>query len=177
MSRRWYAACLVVLALVAGCSGDPKPGVEPDPTPTAVTPSASASPTVEPSEEPETAEEFLRRWVAEYEDMQANGDSAPFRTTSQGCSECLAISDRFESIYTSGGFIRGGDITVTDVRRAGRIGNAETWILEFDATTTRYREEARAPAQSLEGGHSGFRFVLEPQGGAFRIRELYQESL
>ncbi|GAA2113071.1 hypothetical protein GCM10009843_00380 [Nocardioides bigeumensis] len=175
--RSLYAAIGLLLALCVACSGDPEPQVEPAPSTPTADPLPTESPTPEPSEEPETAEEFLRRWVVEYEDMQSTGDSAPFRATSRGCRECLAIADRFEGIYSSGGFIRGGAITVTDVRRAGRIGTAESWILEFDATRTRYRETSGAPAQTLQGGHSGFRFVLEPDGGAFTIRELYQESL
>ena len=179
--RRYVVSVLVLSVAVAlvGCSGDPEPVVAP--TPTANTSSAEQTPTQSPSPPPaekrETAQQFIRRWLAEYAALQGSGDSVAFRQMSTGCVECLAIASRLEGIYANGGWVKGGSVDVTAIRSAGRIDERESWIAEFDASPTRYKERARGQVRRLGGGHSGFRFVLTPHQMTFRIRELYQESL
>ena len=180
MSVRRCVVVLVTVLLLSACSADdPDPVADPSSTVSSSSPSSEPSPSVapEPSEEPESAAEFIRRWFFEYVAMQASGESNVFREMSRGCAECAAMAGRFEAIYSAGGSVQGGEVTVTDIRRIGRLGKSETWIAEFDANPTSFRESAGAAIQKLEGGHAGFRFVLKASRGVFRIGELYQESL
>ena len=86
-------ACCGLLSLSA-CSDDSSSSCDP-PSPTP----SSSEPTSTPTEEGETPEEFVRRWVEVDRQMQNSGDVAEYREMSAKCSACMDVADQVEGIY------------------------------------------------------------------------------
>ena len=93
--KRYLAAlaCCGLLSLSA-CSDDSSSSADP-PTPTP----SSSEPTSTPTEERETPEEFVRRWVEADTHMQNTGDGAEYREMSAECPNCLEYAHYIEGIW------------------------------------------------------------------------------
>jgi len=173
---RGYVGALIALVLLGGCAGDDLVQV-----PTAATSSAASAPTAAPARtakrEPETPRQFIRRWFRAYELMISSADSAPFRRISKECADCRGIQRRIDAIFESDGEIFGGEAEIIVIRPVGRSRGSQSWVAEFNAGPTRYRDKPGADMRTLLGGHGGYRFVLRSTRRTFRIVRLYQESL
>jgi len=155
--HRLAAALALPLALTA-CGGDP---IAPPP----LTPATSTVSTPTPTEQPETAEEFIRRWVDVDTELQNTGESAAFRALSDRCAPCDSLAERIESIYKGGGDVHTDGWRVLTVSENGH--------LEFDVAVesapTRYREEEGAPLQRFPGGRLKYLFKLSRVGDEWRV--------
>ena len=106
-----------MLAL-SSCSDDPvkpKP-LEPD--------SSSSSPTSSPSEtpKPESAEDFIRRWMeAEQRDAGNRRHRRPTVRVTRNCVSCDDLADRVDRIYENGGYIEFEGTRVLSITRTGGI--------------------------------------------------------
>ncbi|GAA5108842.1 hypothetical protein GCM10023339_08290 [Alloalcanivorax gelatiniphagus] len=160
---RALALALVVPLLLAGCSDDVPTPKLPDPT--------TSSPTSEPTEtataEPESAEDFIRRWSDALRDMQASGQTEAFRNLGPNCESCIKTADRVEEIYGGGGAIEWKGWTILSISPNGAAEN-QFRVVEKSAPT-RYRESASAPWKQLDGGRAPHVFELEPSGDSWVV--------
>ncbi len=95
-------ACCGLLSLSA-CSDDSSSSADP---PTTAPTSASSDPTSTPTDEGETPEEFVRRWVEVDRQMQNSGDTDEYRQITKGCTACKGVADQVEAIYEAGGYVK-----------------------------------------------------------------------
>jgi hypothetical protein len=164
--RRIAAGTLAVLALpalLAGCGGDSSVA---DP-PVASSPS---SPTSSAPPAHETAEHFIRRWVAEDTRIQQTGDTAQFRTMSDGCKGCVRLANLVDRIYKAGGFVHTRGWTI---RAISPIGDHAFDLRVYSAPTT-YTMSKGGPARHLPSGPARFQLRLEPAGGGWHVSYLVQ---
>jgi hypothetical protein len=110
-------------------------------------------------------------------ELQSTGRSSGFEDASVDCQACTDTVEGYSRIYDSGGVIRGGVISITKLKKLGRTGQGETWLVFFSSTPTRYRESSEAAWQRLKGGRAALRLVLTSRDGSLNVSELYQESL
>ena len=159
--HRVVVALALPLALTA-CGGDP---IAPPP----LTPVTSTTTSPTPTEEPETAEEFIRRWQAEADKMQNTGDTTAYLSLSQGCGPCADFAQMVRRIYGDGGYIKYGGTTVVSVER--RPGNA----FDYQVVTgpTEYRETASGSVKRLEGGTSKLGVELARVADEWRVTDSY----
>ncbi|WP_139227590.1 DUF6318 family protein [Nocardioides alpinus] len=161
--RRALALALVVPLLLAGCSEEPEPTPKiPDPT------SSSPSPTATESETPEaeSAEDFIRRWADALQEMQATGETGPFRELGPACESCSETADRVEQIYAAGGAIEWDGWTILSIEENG--ASDEFRVIERSAPT-RFRESSDAPWKRLDGGRTPHVIQLESAGTSWLV--------
>lgn len=172
ISRFCAAGLALGLLMLAGCTDD-----EPDPPPpTSSTPSSptSTEPTDSPSPDPESAEDFIRRWVEVHTAMQNTGATKEFRQLSRGCDACEALADRIDKIYAAGGFVETTGWSVESVKRIGHSPVGPLFRVRVDSGPTDYSESATAPPQHLSGGTTDQRFQLARRGDSWTVAGLSQ---
>ncbi|TNM45158.1 hypothetical protein FHP29_04960 [Nocardioides albidus] len=160
--RTALALTAIVATLALGGCGDDdtEPG---DPTSTWTptgTMEAPTSPTADPlTEAPadETARQFIRRWVALGNQMQATGETAGFLATAgPDCTSCHKFAKKVERIYRNGGYIRGG----TDQIIAMQAESDTQWVVTLVAKPTEYAETPGGEVKSFDGGTHRSRVYL-----------------
>lgn len=147
MTRTRLALLGICAALVlSACGGDP---VAPPP----LTLPTSSSATVSESPKPESAEEFIRRWITASNEAQASGDTTAYRELYSGCTPCEMFADQVDRIYANGGYIRTEGERVLRIKRQPEMGRYafDYWV---DAAPTRYVEAEGKPVQRLSGGET-----------------------
>jgi len=161
--KRFLAAvaCCGVLPLSA-CSGDSSSSADPvTPSPTASSSSAEPSPT----EEPESPEEFVERWVDADTAMQNSGDTDTYRLLSQGCSSCMDFADRIEAIYDSGGYVKTRGWIILKSRLSPPLDNGEQQVtIHVKSTPTEYVEAEGEAPKHLDGARVSYIVTLKPRG-------------
>ena len=159
------ALAAAVLALAA-CSADPQPKFEPTPSSTTTTTSSSSSPT----QQPQSAEDFIREWFDLSRTMQNTGSTEDFLALSPRCSTCRKFADRVETIYSHGGFVKVGGLAVTSIRSI----SDGTYVVTIDAGKTIYKSSARGHERHLDGGINRFRMELRDTTQGWRMHD-YQD--
>lgn len=167
--RRALALSLVVPLLLAGCTEEEPTPKLPDPT------TSSATPTPEETEtaEPESAEEFIRRWVQANTEMQNTGDVAAYADLSRKCTSCIRTVERIKQIYADGGYVKTKGWVLRDVvDRSGTTGGP---VLDLDirSSPTEFKENAGAEIQNLSGGEIVMRVRLN-RGAPWQVLRLTQ---
>jgi len=159
--RAIVAALLVSLALLSACTEDDPVPKMPDPTTSEPSPTETTS-----TAAPETPEEFIRRWQAAIDDMQATGETAEFRALNEGCGPCVSFAKQVESTYESGGTISSRGSVVQKIVAASSAGDT------FDATvkTSRTRVTGASPA-IYPGGVQVFRIRLTRAGERLKVTD------
>lgn len=117
-----FGGIVLVTALTLGaCSSDPRPD-EPEPgatTTTAAAPSV-ALPTMPPQaseDSPEGAAAFVAHYVDVFNYAAATGDVDELRRLSDPtCDGCERYADLYEKTYEAGGYFRGGDWKIGELR-------------------------------------------------------------
>ena len=148
-------ACLGVLCLPA-CSDDSSSSADP-PSPTP----SSSEPTSTPTEEGETPEEFVRRWVEVDREMQNSGETQEYRQITKGCTACRGVADQVDAIYKAGGYVKTDGLQIAQVRvgKPDRNGEVEARLMVRSAPTE-YVEEAGGAVQNLPGGRVTYLLTL-----------------
>lgn len=148
---RGLVALLVTLVALAGCN-DPSP---PQPTPTTSTPTTSSptmSESTSPSPQPETAEQFIRRWVEMSNQMQNTGEVRSYLAVSRRCRACENVAKRIKTIYAAGGYVRTEGWTIVSIKNEGRVGHRRTFRVVVDSAPTEYVESSTGDVMHLAGG-------------------------
>lgn len=147
--RRALALAISVPLLLAGCTDEPEPTPKmPDPT----TSSSTPTPTETETPEAESAEDFIRRWVAVNTDMQNTGDVDEYLALSRQCEPCLQTAERIRQMYANGGFVRTeGWMVRRIIDRSGATGGP-VLDLRIESSPTEFKERAGAKTESLPGG-------------------------
>ena len=164
MRSHHLAAVLLPLALAA-CSADPA-------TPPPFTPGTSASsPSVSATAYAETAEEFIRRWEAAGDAMQADGDTTPFRSlSSEKCESCTSFADSVERAYANGGYIKYDGTRIRWIKRQA----AFVYDVRVSSGPTEYKESTAGPIKHFDGGTVTMRLTLRQTSNGWRVLESAQ---
>ncbi len=156
-------AALVLPASLAACGGDSSVADPP------VAPSPSSPTTSDPPAH-ETAEHFIRRWVAEDTQIQQTGNTRHFRDMSQGCRGCIKLADLVDRIYAAGGFVHTGGWSIKKIDAAG----GGTYDLNVFSPATTYAESQGGTVHHLPSGPAHFQLRLTPTGNGWRVSSLVQ---
>lgn len=161
-----------VLGLGAGCSGDT---VAAPPAPPSATASPSASPSASSDPKPESAEEFIRRWVRAGTAMQNSGRTAAYRRLVAPCVSCEGFADRVQRYYRAGGFIDTDGWVVTSIAATDDGSRrSPVFILAVVSQPTQYRESASGGLKHLPGGPTKFRVTLQRRPQTWVVSELFE---
>lgn len=157
------AVPLLLAGLLAGCGSEesdaaPQPKL---PEPTSSSPEPSATP------EEESPEDFIRRWQAASDDMQANGETSEFRSLSKGCVACADFAETVESIYEEGGSIEFAGSKIVSVQRLQ--GQPPTLEMRLGVPETRIFRSGSASPEVMPGNEMGLRVTLGRVDGSWVV--------
>ena len=162
--KRFLAAltCCGLLAL-SSCSDDSSSSADP--------------PSPSPTQEAETPEAFVRRWVEVSNQMQNTGETKVYRSISRGCRPCMAVADQVEGYFEAGGYVKTGGWSISSVKfsKPGAEGHV-TATVEVESAPTEYKESADADAQTLEGGSVIELMTIKPRGAGWVLTNLEQQA-
>lgn len=154
--RTSRAAALALLAAftLSACNGgdDPSEPVSTStPSGTIETPS-NTTPTVDPlTEAPkgETAQQFIRRWVALGNKMQETGETEAFLAVAgPDCRSCRDYASQIDEIYAKAGSIKTMGSNVVTAKHEG----GDEWTVTLEGAPTTYVESKGAEEETLPGG-------------------------
>ncbi|MBS2936565.1 hypothetical protein KDN32_02275 [Nocardioides sp. J2M5] len=163
--RRALALTVIAPLVLAGCSdGDP----EAEPTPKMPeTSSSSPTPTESETVEAESAEDFIRRWAATEAKMENTGETAEYRQLSADCEACVDLADLVEKWYAAGGFIEWDGWRVLEIKESS--SRSSDFMVRVRSSPTRYKESARGPVKTFDGGPGAHRLVLRREGASWVV--------
>ncbi len=163
------AALLVSVVLevvVSGCAEEEPVPIMPDPT----TPTAAPSATEEATPEPETAEEFIRRWTEEALRAQTTGDTKAYRKITRLCESCRRFADNVDRIYSEGGSVELKTLEVVRIERPAK--DIDQYEVVRRVGETLVYDSAGAVQDSYTGGREPVTvFLTKADGGPWLIRE------
>jgi hypothetical protein len=176
MRRLGWAGLAVAALMLAGCTDDASSTATPaDPTSPPTTASTSAEPS--PTPDDETPEEFVRRWVAEYNAMQNSGDTETFRGISRKCETCIAVADRMDRYYGAGGYVKTDGLTIQTLRVSKPNDKGQRAVtIAVEAAPVEYVEKQGGQVQSLPGGSPTYQLSLTPRGKTWNVFEIFQKA-
>ncbi|MGZ4438423.1 MAG: DUF6318 family protein, partial [Nocardioidaceae bacterium] len=184
-SRTAFACGAVVLSLLAaGCSGDPKPRVAPEPSPSSTSPTAigpvePVMPEAAKAHTPAGAEAFVKYYWQWVNYAQRTGVVDRLRALGPGCDGCEGGISFIEGVYSKGGRIRGGD---------GLVGSFHTGLVSpsgehravVDCDVTSTKQVADFPGTSSDkhfpGGRTPFEFVLATSADGWTVVSLVSRT-
>jgi hypothetical protein len=158
------AALPLVLGLTSCSEDDPEPILAP--TPTA---SPTPSPTATETGPSETPEEFIRRWVEIYNEMQTTGDTSEYRAVGPDCRPCREVAEQIDKIFENGGSIRTKGWSVVSIGEPSGDAQTPSYDVRIKSTPTFYTERAGGPKKSFPGGTFVERFVLKLEDGQWTM--------
>lgn len=168
--RSALALALAVPLLLAGCTDEPEPKM-PDPTPSSSAP--SPSPSESETAEVESAEEFIRRWVAVNTEMQNSGSVDEYASLSSKCNACIETAERVRKIYANGGFVRTEGWMLQKVTDRSGPRGGPILDLRIDSAPTTLKESSDAAEDSYPGGNIVMRARLS-RNAPWQVIELTQ---
>jgi hypothetical protein len=164
--KRFLAAlaCWGLLVL-SSCSDDSSSSAEP-PSPKPTSTSSEPSPT----QEVETPEEFVRRWVEVDREMQNSGETTEYRRLTNGCTACEGVADQVDDIYAAGGYVKTAGLQIKGLRAGQPDSNGEVEVrLAVISTPTEYVEEAGGQKRTLPGGRVTYLVTLHASRSSYVI--------
>jgi hypothetical protein len=156
------AGALVVPLLLSACGGGDDSIADPP-----ISSAPTSSPTGAPQQE--SPEHFIRRFYRAEINMENTGRMKSYEAMFNGCKPCSSLVTRVQSIYTSGGFIRWGGLTIKSIAETGTGHSGKTFTIRFDARKTTYRESAGGPLKTLVGGPSSDLLTLQNANGHWLV--------
>lgn len=160
--RRLAVVCLVVPLLLSGCQDAAAP--EPKLPPPQAEPPASVPP------KKETAEEFIRRWVAEANEAQVTGEVDDYLGMVGECDPCRGFATSVREVYEAGGHAEFEGARVTGVRKVAR-GHSVFDVTQSIPETRIFRADASEP-EVLPAGESRIRVTLERPRGRWVVADM-----
>lgn len=159
-ARGGLTLAVVVPVVLAGCSGGIAPGAEEAARTPAMSSVPSPSTTETAAAEAESPQDFIRRWVREYNRMQDTGDAGRFLAISSRCGPCRDVAEAVETAHAAGGFYRTEGLRLLSVE--DRTSGTGPLVLDVrtDAAPTAIKDGAGRPIRRLPGGRAVFRFRL-----------------
>jgi hypothetical protein len=173
VARPLVALLAAALVPLAACSDD-EPTSHPTPSP-----SMSSSPTESesPDPQPESAEAFIRRWVAADTKMKNTADAHEYLSLSPDCAPCRRLVKLVQSFYRDGGFVDTGGWDVISVQEAPSTQQRRpTFIVNVHSNPTRYRESGSGPVKTLPGGPGEYRVSLVHHDGSWQVTDYIEVS-
>ena len=161
--RRALALTLVLPLLLAGCTEDEPTPKMPDPP---TTPSSTPSPTASETPEAESAEDFIRRWVAAGDEMQVTGETAKYDAMTPDCKACQAFVENVRTVYDAGGSAEFAGTTIVSITRMEEKPPTFDLMKEIPETVIR---EASGEVRSLPPGRTTLRVTLGKVQGAWVV--------
>lgn len=175
--RRHVIGTLALLALLAGCGGDPK--ADPSPTgtatptttPVSTTPSAPVMPDAAKDKSKAGAIEFVKYYVAVFNHAQTTGDTGQLRTLSLAtCEDCQKAIEGLEEIYRSGGKIVGGNLEPGAATvEFNPIEKRWLVLVRIDSGPQSVTTASNTTPSELPGGRRAMQFSLSRSAGTWRV--------
>lgn len=163
--RRALALTVVIPLLLAGCTDDAEPTPKmPDPT------TSSSSPTATETPDAESAEDFIRRWVAVNREMFATGETQEFLALGPDCEDCKEIAATVDRIYGAGGTVKWDGWKVLQLAPRGDP-SAHAYRFVVQSAPTRYRDSPTGAWKTLKGGRAVQLIVLAQVGPSWHVLE------
>ncbi|MFT3874280.1 MAG: DUF6318 family protein [Nocardioides sp.] len=171
ISRFCAAGLALDLLVLAGCSDD-APG-PPPPTSSSPTSSTPTEPTDSPSPQPESAEDFIRRWVEVNREMQNTGETEAFMSLAgPTCHPCRSLSAAITKFYSAGGYVKTKGWKVHNVRKASTPSTRSTVVIvDVESRPTEYQETQTGPVKTLPGERTKYQFTLRGQHGSWLVED------
>lgn len=167
------AAALLAAAalLLAGCGDDTPP-----PTPSSSSVPTSASPTTQsPTPQPESAEEFIRRWVEVQAEMQNSGNTTNFLMLAKDCVPCEKFARTIEGFYGDGGFVRTQGWTVQTIKQGSSTSPRHpVFVVDVISSPTDYKKTRGGKLEHLPGGPARYRFALQREAQLWFVADLME---
>ncbi|MDN5744532.1 MAG: hypothetical protein L0H31_05345 [Nocardioidaceae bacterium] len=170
---RTIAALAAVAALTAGCddgTGDIPPYEEPTHYPVTGSPSPTTSndPLTDPPKD-ETAKQFIKRFFALGDRMQATGETAALLEVSDGqCDSCKNLARRVRKIYRGG-----GSITVTPSRVVGiQHAGGDQWKFALLPGKNSYILRPHGKKVKLTADRASYKAYLAKDSGKWSMLQL-----
>jgi hypothetical protein len=169
--RRLLAALACCLcALLSACSDDSSSTAEPPVTSPTV---RTSDPTSSPTDEAESPEDFVRRWVEVDKEMQNSGDTKEYRRITRGCEACKGVADQVDAIYSAGGYVKTDGLQVKRIHAGEADANQEVEVrLKVNSTPTEYVEKKGGEVQTLPGGAVGYLMTLHQTDASWLLVQL-----
>lgn len=127
----FVVAAAVPLLLVGACSEDPEPKFAPPsatPTPS-VTESAEPEPAAWEEKSTEGAVAFARHWVEVFNEAQMTGNTSDLRAASApSCGTCAGVADQVDELYKGGGRLQSEGWSVRQAVPTPDIPNGQARI-------------------------------------------------
>lgn len=181
-SRMAFALGLVVPTLsLAGCSDDPVPKVAPHESPSVVSESPSPTGPTEPTmpavakkHTAAGAEAFVKFYWEMVNYAQASGDLQGLRSLGdENCGACSGGLRFLDRIYEAGGHVRGGKVTVVDVRATKVRGAGQQIAFQVLVSVENTRQVVDLPGtkrdQSYPAAKSSIQFIVDPKPGSWSV--------
>jgi len=161
-----------VLASTAACTDeDPTP---PPPTTSSSTPTSPTPTSSSPAPQPESAEDFIRRWVEEHRKMQNTGETSEFLGLSRNCAACRELATTVANFYSAGGYVKTDGWRILSIKREGSQGRHEVFRVRVRSAPTEYQESANGDIRRLAGGITDQRIDLARLGDTWSVSDLSQ---
>ena len=156
---RSFTLAIAALILLSSCTDDPEP-IEPKQSPSA-TPAATAPalPKSARMNTPAGAANFVKFWIDVSNFSAQTGDTALLKELSgPACDGCKRYIELYESIYSRGGYIRGGERSIGDVDL--EVGKPEIYVRgKVSAAAAKYRNEKSGPELKSEADVTTIEFA------------------
>jgi hypothetical protein len=146
----------MLASVLVACGGD-EPGPNP---PSSASVSTSPTPTESPTAEPESAEDFIRRWVDAHTAMHNSGQTADFMSLSKGCTACEQLAEQITEFYAAGGYVKTKGWTVLSINELEPFAKRRIFRVKIDSAPTTYKESSDGAVKALQGGVTLQRFEL-----------------
>ena len=166
----------VVLTSTAACTDEePTP---PSPTTSSSTPTSPTPTSSSPAPQPESAEDFIRRWAAANNDMKNSGDPAAFLELTKSCDPCQRLVDTVTGFYRHGGYVKSDGWRVTAVVKSETPSSRErVYLVDVTSGATEYKRSKSGPVLHLTGGEARYRFSLLKSGESWRVTDYMEVPL
>ncbi|MBZ5735732.1 hypothetical protein K8Z61_14655 [Nocardioides sp. TRM66260-LWL] len=126
-----------------------------------------------PTEAPagESAEAFIRRWLALEFQMGVTGGTEAFLRVSRGCVSCERTAAAIRGFYRRGGYVRGGR---GEIERLKRLPSKEGYVVllaDLSYEPTVYRKSSGSSESRLRGGPTTRKLTLDREDGEWNMFE------
>jgi hypothetical protein len=160
------APLLAVLGpVLAGCGGGDNSVADPP---------ISSAPTSSPTtQERETPEHFIRRFVAISNAMEMRGGTSNYLHLTSGCHPCRGLAKQIDDARSRGGFYRSKGWSIKRITN-DVTGSSGSLDVSVTSAPTSFRRSDTAQIQHYTGGDFTFRIGIRWMGTDWRVTSVAQ---